>query len=172
MQNIASSHLPPDTVYVLVDKRLFEAKLSSFGIQRQIAILIDFKRRLAKGKSDCLRVGSRGNNEVIFKLLALAVKDQINPGVNTCIPDLAIGGDIGSPFFWILAPEIVDLAGELVSSCYLGVGIGPYQLHGNYSGRFRFTGLMKHRLPGYFILRLGFAQGKNSLGCGKKQAVA
>src|SRR5262245_7603802 len=71
----------------------------------------------------------RANNEVIFKLLLIPVVDEIDSWVNVFIADLAESWKVCLPFFRHISQQVVNLAGQLISSLDLSVTVRALKNH-------------------------------------------
>ena len=60
-----------------------------------------------KIKSDLVRVGARPDNKVVFQIAALAVIDQVDAGIDLGVGDAAEGWDVGYPFLFVVAAEVI-----------------------------------------------------------------
>src|SRR5262249_1621059 len=74
-----------------------------------------------------VRFGS--DNEVIFKLLLIAIVDQVNTGIDASVANLRVGGYTAMPLGRIVADEIVDRAGKLVVAGRPKARVCPSQFH-------------------------------------------
>src|SRR5207244_13392130 len=94
-------------VGLLVDARLVQADLTACGLHCQIFLGVDLEFvHTCKGKLDDPRIGSRGNDKVVFQLPLVAIEDQIDTRVDIPVLHPGIGRDVGVSLFSIVAAEV------------------------------------------------------------------
>ncbi len=126
-----------------------EAHVAVLRGNEQVTVVRDTQRRggaLAGDgfggnvERDGARISAGGNYEVIFKLLAVAVVDEIDAGISVLVAHLREVGNVGVPLAGIVADEVVALAFLLARSGNVRCGIGADQLHAQHGrvliGRF------------------------------------
>ena len=111
---------------------LEEAEVSAVHIENQIALFVDrqivsaFKREL-----NLIGVCAWGHDEVVFQLPLIAVVDQVDTFVEIVVLHFFVGGNLGAPFGFIAANEVVDDAGELVGAGDGRRVVGAGKFHAN-----------------------------------------
>src|SRR5688572_3370060 len=83
-------------------------------------------------QSDLLRVGARGDDEVILKLALIAVENQVDAVIDSRKPHFTESLDVGKPLGWIIPAQIVHPAVKLLFVLHLGRRIRPYPAHTKY----------------------------------------
>ena len=79
--------------------------------------------------SDPVGVGSGAEDEIGLELALAAVIHKVHARIHSAIAHLGIGRHIGAPLCGIVADEIVGLAGLLVYTRSLGMGVRANQRH-------------------------------------------
>ena len=92
-----------------------------------------------ESQPDAPRVGARGDDEIVFELLLVAVIDEVDTGVDAALRDAGERGDVGPPARRVTAEEVVSQARQPVQPGGPGRGIGPDEPHpqGGPRGGFR-----------------------------------
>ncbi len=99
-------------------------------MQYHIAVDVCFEFvRTLETKRDGHRVGTRGYHKVVFQLPLVAVVDQVNARIELFVSHLGISVDICDPLLWIVADEVVVIAGEFIDPRHRGRGVGANELH-------------------------------------------
>ena len=65
-----------------------------------------------EGELDLIRIGARGDDQVVFELALVAVIGEVNAGIDVLVPDLGVGRDIRPPLLRVVAEEVIDDAGQ------------------------------------------------------------
>ena len=108
-------YFPLDPVHPLIDHWLFQPHGFSGSTQHKIALRIDlgFLHAL-EAKRDDLGVCTRCNDKVEFQLILVAIVEDIHPGIDILIPNFGVHGNVGTPFFRVVANEVMTLAQKLI----------------------------------------------------------
>ena len=113
----------------MIDQRLLEAQFTSRHVQYEVTIGIHLEPvRAGKAQGDGLRIGTRRDDEVVFKLSLVAVVDEIDPGIDVVVADLGVGRDVRAPLLGIVTQKVMDLAGEQLVAGHLRRVVGLKEL--------------------------------------------
>ena len=106
----------------------------------------------AEVQPDLFVIGIRRNDEIVFELLLIAVKDQVNPGINVLVFHFRKSRNICLPFRFVVTDKIVDLTFLLFQPFRRRIGVGTGKFHSQ-NGRFGLGhfGFWLTHLPRLFI---------------------
>ena len=96
------------------------------SIENQRAISVR-TRHSTERQMDRPRVCARLEHEIVLKLAASAVVDQIDARVDAVVCDAPVVRDVGLPAAGIAADEVVALARALIEADDCGVRVGPIE---------------------------------------------
>ena len=78
---------------------------------------------------DGLWVGTRRDVEIIFKLLLVAVVNQVDAGIKPADADLGEHGQAYAPLRGVVAGEVIDFTGQFSVTADRRLRIGADELH-------------------------------------------
>ena len=172
----------PGAVLFLINDRLDKPDLATTQIHDEIPLLVDLKLiRALEVEGDGLRVGSRRHDEVILQpSLVGAIEDEVDSGINLCVPDPGVMRDTRAPFASVPADEVVALAGQLFESSDFQARVGADKPHAEHGALVRpgfgSCGPLRPGRPERLISRSGFPswlpQGQHRFAGSEEQGVA
>ena len=135
-KGVASRDLAPFPSHDLIYNRLLEQYFSARNAQNYIAARTDTQFPGAfHVEPNGFGVGSRRNDEVVFQLSLIPVKDHVHSGINAGILHASIGGYVGVPLSGIAADKVVRFLEQLVRPADLRGRICSFKAHANGSHR-------------------------------------
>ena len=98
---------------LLIRLRLLEEKcVVSEGDHQVTEAIESYCVRTLKCETDFARVSARRDLKIVFHLVVLTMKDQVNSGVDLAIHDLRVVGDSANPVRWITPEQVVASSGK------------------------------------------------------------
>ena len=114
-QPIAASDFFARAADDLMQDGLVLPELGGANAQHQITLRVKLKPvRAGDPHANRAGIGARGDNEIVFQLLLVAVIDQVNTWINLCDTNPVEGWNLGTPACRVIAQDVVNVAGERI----------------------------------------------------------
>src|SRR4029077_10095779 len=132
-QDVASVDRQLGGSFALIQPGRFQPDTPTPGLKHQIARgqlhVAAFEVQL-----DPIRVGTRGNFEVVLQLTLFAVVDEVDARINIGVANARVLRNVAVPLGRVTAHQVVAVAGKRIGSAQLGFRLRADQLHVNHGG--------------------------------------